>query len=114
MKRKPQTFLEKIQIQRLSLQLTIPILLQIITQERLRQARQSFNLALVTIIISLLFSIAGAGLLLSNQVTEGAVTTAGGLLFSVPSLQFAKDKSEELNKILTEINTKNHAKIDND
>ena len=80
------------------------VFLETIAEERLRQARQSFNVALAIIVISFVFSLTGAGLLLSNKVTEGTVTTGAGLLSSVQSLKFAKDKNEQLNKVWSEIN----------
>ncbi len=71
----------------------------LILQERIRQARHSFNLALFTIATSTCISLGGAGLLLSGKVTEGAVTTAGGLVSTVRSIQFAKDANDRLDRI---------------
>lgn len=69
-----------------------------IVQERIRQARHSFNLALFIIAISTCISLGGAGLLLSGKVTEGAVTTAGGLVSTVRCIQFAKDANDRLDR----------------
>ena len=73
-----------------------------IAQERLRQARLSFNLALIATAISACVSLTGAGLLLSGKVSEGAVTTTGGLAFSVRCVRLAKYTNDRLDRILTE------------
>lgn len=74
-----------------------------IAQERLRQARHSFNLALGATAVSFCISLVGAVLLLSGKVPEGAVTSAGGLLSSVQSVKFAKESNERLDKVLAEL-----------
>jgi CHASE2 domain-containing sensor protein len=74
-----------------------------IAQERLRQARYSFNLALVATALSACISLLGAGLLLSGKVPEGAVTAAGGMAASVRCIQLAKDSNDRLDKILPEL-----------
>lgn len=74
-----------------------------IAAERLRQAHHSFNLALVATAVSFGISLIGAGLLLSGEVPEGTVTSAGGLVSSVQCLQFAKDANDRLDKILVEL-----------
>jgi len=51
----------------------------IIAQERLRQARQSFNLALMTTTTCILISFAGVGLVLLGKANEGTITATGGL-----------------------------------
>jgi hypothetical protein len=71
-----------------------------ITQEPLRQARYSFNLALVTTAISTFISLVGAGILLTEKTNEGAVTAASGMLASVRCVQLAKDANDRLDKIL--------------
>lgn len=76
-----------------------------IVRERLRQARYSFNFALLSASASVLVSITGAALLLSNQTTETAVTTACGLLTSVGCMQIAKDANNRLDKILAELDS---------
>ncbi len=78
-----------------------------IAQERLRQARYSFNLALVATTASFLVSLTGAGLLLSNKIPEGSVIAAGGLVSSVRSIQLAKDANDRLDKILPELDDDN-------
>jgi hypothetical protein len=74
-----------------------------IIEERVRQARHSFNFALVSAGTYVLISITGAGLLMFNQTTEAAVTTASGLVTSVGCLQIAKDANNRLDKILAEL-----------
>jgi hypothetical protein len=74
-----------------------------IAQERLRQARYSFNLALVATALSACISLVGAGLLLSGKVPEGTVTAAGGMAASVRCIQLAKDTNDRLDKIFPEL-----------
>ncbi|MEB3181680.1 MAG: hypothetical protein VKL59_22000 [Nostocaceae cyanobacterium] len=74
-----------------------------IAQERLRQARVSFNTALAATTVSFLISLVGAGLLLSDKVPEGSVVAAGGLVSSVGFLQLAKDANDRLGNIPSEL-----------
>jgi hypothetical protein len=74
-----------------------------IAQERLRQARYSFNIALVFTTLFASISIIGAGLLLSGKVSQGSLTTAGGAISSVGFMQLAKDANDRLDKILIEL-----------
>ncbi|MHC5916015.1 MAG: TRADD-N-associated membrane domain-containing protein [Nostoc sp.] len=74
-----------------------------IAQERLRQARYSFNLALTATALSASISLVGAGLLLLGKVREGTVTAAGGMAASVRCVQLAKDTNDRLDKILAEL-----------
>ncbi|TBR56409.1 hypothetical protein B4U84_30065 [Westiellopsis prolifica IICB1] len=78
-----------------------------IAQERLRQARYSFNLALIATALSACISLVGAGLLLSGKVPEGTVTAAGGMAASVRCIQFAKDTNDRLDKVLAELKDQN-------
>lgn len=70
-----------------------------IAKERLRQARQSFNLALFTTFLCSMITVGGAVLLLSGTVTEGVVTAAAGAISSVYCLKLAKDANDRLDKI---------------
>lgn len=81
-----------------------------IVQERLRQARHSFNLALFATTVSFCIGIIGVGLLLSGKVSEGTVTSAGGLASSLRCLQFAKDANDRLDKIL-ELEDENYSSL---
>lgn len=74
-----------------------------IAQERLRQARWSFNLALAMTAAFAVISLVGVGLLLSGKTTEGSVAAAGGFASSVRCLQLAKDTNDRLDKIAAEI-----------
>lgn len=74
-----------------------------IAQERLRQARYSFNLALTATALSACIGLLGAGLLLLGKVPEGGVTAAGGIAVSVRCIQLAKDANDRLDKILPEL-----------
>lgn len=75
----------------------------VIVKERLRQARYSFNLALITTGVSAFVGLVGAGLLLSGKLPEGAVTAVGGLASSACCIRFAKDANDRLDKILNEV-----------
>ena len=74
-----------------------------IVQERIRQARYSFNLALIATGVSACVGLAGARLLLSGKLSEGAVTAAGGLASSACCIRFGKDSNDRLDKILREV-----------
>lgn len=74
-----------------------------IIKERIRQARYSFNLALVTTAVSACVGLVGAGLLISGKLSEGAVTAAGGLASSACCIRFAKDSNDRLDKISKEL-----------
>ena len=74
----------------------------IIAQERLRQARYSFNMAIFATTLSFFISLAGAGMLLSNKVAQGTVLTATGLVSAVEFQKLAKDANDRLDKILFE------------
>ncbi len=74
-----------------------------IAQERLRQARYSFNMSIIATTISFGISLVGAGLLLSNKVPQGTATAAGGMVSSALCVQLAKDANDRLDKILAEL-----------
>ena len=77
---------------------------QNIAQERIRQARNASNLALISTAIATGISLLGAALLLTGKVPEGTVTTAGGLASSIHSIRLAKDSNDRLDKLLAELN----------
>lgn len=77
-----------------------------IAAERLRQARYSFNVALIASTVSFLVSLLGAGLLVSNKASEGTIISAAGLVSSVQCLQLAKDANRRLDEIFAELNEK--------
>ncbi|HTL88838.1 MAG TPA: hypothetical protein VL134_05505 [Leptolyngbya sp.] len=76
-----------------------PTIEQSIVQERLRQARYSFNLALIAIAISGCVGLVSAGLLLSSKFPEGSITAACGLASSARCIQLAKDANDRLDKL---------------
>lgn len=65
-----------------------------IVQERLRQARDSFNLAMIAIIFNLIF----AGMLVLNKVPPKTVFVAGSL--ATRCIQLAKYTNDKLDKSL--------------
>lgn len=78
---------------------------KIVIQERLRQAKLSFNIALILTIISAIISVTGVGLLWSGKTSEGTATTAGGLasqMVSAGLLKITQESNERLNTIATE------------
>ena len=78
-----------------------------IAQERLRQARLSFNLALSATAMCFSLSLIGGGLLLSGKASSGTITSTVGLVSSVGCLKLAKDANDRLDKILAEPENKN-------
>jgi hypothetical protein len=73
-----------------------------ILRELLRQVRQSYNLALAVITASAFMTLSGVGLLYLNKVPEASLTTAGGVLASLHSMQLAKEAKEELRQMMDE------------
>jgi len=76
-----------------------------VIQERLRQAKFSFNVTLGLTIVSGSLSILGIGLLFSGKVTEGSVATAGGLtsnIVRVGLLKFTKETNDRLDRLAKE------------
>lgn len=75
---------------------------QEIMRELLRQVRQSYNLALAVTAASALMTLSGVGLLYLNKVPEASLTTAGGVMASLHSVQLAKEAKEELRQMMDE------------
>jgi hypothetical protein len=75
-----------------------------IAKERLRQARYSFNLALVTTAVCAAISFAGVGLVLADKASEGTITATGGLVSTVRCLRLAKDANDRLDKVAKDFN----------
>jgi len=71
----------------------------LVRQERIRQARLSFNLAFVTTAIGVLISLAGFVLLSTGKPHAGTVTTAGGTTIITCCYKFAKDANDRLDKL---------------
>lgn len=77
-----------------------------VIQERLRQARKSFDLTHKLFTISGLISVVGIALLFLGKVPEGTVTTAGGLasnIVSVRCLKLTKDTNDRLDKMVKDL-----------
>lgn len=75
--------------------------------ERLRQARLSFNLTIKLTIVSAFISLTGILLLFAGKVSEGTVTTAGGLtsnIVSVRLLKLTKESNDRLDRMAKDFN----------
>ncbi|AOY79502.1 hypothetical protein BJP36_05790 [Moorena producens JHB] len=70
--------------------------------ERIRQAKLSFNLLLGATIISGIVGLAGAGLLMSKKLPDGIVTTSVGLASNVAFVKLAKDANDRLDEAIRE------------
>lgn len=87
-----------------------PSLTNQITQEALRQTRETFNLsqqswrlALIMTAASAIVSFVGAGLLATDKASISSLTTTGGLLSGAGFLRLAKeanDRAQEANERL--------------
>jgi hypothetical protein len=77
---------------------------QRITEERLFQASISFKLASLATAAFASVSLVGAGLLLSGNLSEGALTAASGAVPTVYCIKLAKDSNDRLDRIFEELN----------
>jgi hypothetical protein len=75
-----------------------------IINERIRQAKISFNLYVFTATASTIVSLTGAGLLLSGNLPEGAISAASGAGSTVYCVKLAKDANDRLDRIFEELN----------
>jgi hypothetical protein len=78
----------------------------LVIQERLRQARLSFNLTLKLTIVSAFISLVGISLLFSGKVSEGTVTTTGGLtsnIVSIRLLKLTKEANDRLDQMAKDL-----------
>jgi hypothetical protein len=75
-----------------------------IIHERIRQASISFNLSVFAAMASTIVSITGAGLLLSGNLSEGAIAAASGAGSTVYCITLAKDANDRLDRIFDELN----------
>lgn len=71
-------------------------------QMRIRHANTAFYLLLSATVLSGMVSLVGVGLLLANQVSEGTVTTIGGLVSNVAFAKLAKDANDRLDRAMRE------------
>ena len=83
------------------------IMEQSIIEERLRQAKISFNVAIAVISISTIVNILGVSLLLSGKVSTGVATTTGGLASNIISIQLIKLTRNANNRLQENDNTNN-------
>jgi hypothetical protein len=77
---------------------------QRIAEERLFQARFSFKLASIATGAFASISLIGAGLILSNHLETGALTTASGAGSTIYCIKLAKDANDRLDRIFAELN----------
>ncbi|EGJ29251.1 MULTISPECIES: hypothetical protein [Moorena] len=70
--------------------------------ERIRQAKLAFNLLVGATIISGIVGLIGAGLLMSNKLSDGIVTTSVGLASSMRFVKLAKDANDRLDEAIRE------------
>jgi hypothetical protein len=73
-----------------------------VIQERLRQARYSFNTALISSAAFAAIGFLGAAIVLFGAGKEGAVIASTGMAGSVGCMQLAKDANDRLDKIMDE------------
>ena len=76
-----------------------------VMQERMRQAKFSFNVTIGLKIVNAVISILVIVLLFSGKVTEGSVATAGGLTLNIVSarlLKFTKETNDRLDRLAKE------------
>lgn len=74
-----------------------------IARERLRQARQSFNLALGMVTACATLGLIGVGLLWSGNVQQGKISIVGAASAVLPCLKFASQTNDRLDKILRDL-----------
>ena len=74
-----------------------------IARQRLSQEKISFRLAMCVNIVCFLISLGGWGLLISGKVPQGVTTSTAGMVSSAGFFKIAKDSSDRLDNILTEL-----------
>ena len=77
-----------------------------IVHERIRQARNTSNLALIATALFTLFGLTGATILLIGDIPEGSITTAVGLTSSLHCSRLAKDANDRLDKLIAELDNR--------
>jgi hypothetical protein len=75
----------------------------VILQERLRQARYSFNLALFSTTACGMIGLVGVVVICRGKVPEGSFLATGGLTPIAACLKFARDANDRLDQIFAEI-----------
>lgn len=71
-----------------------------ICEERIRQARWTFNLSIASVTTSTAVMLVGVGFLLAGRVSIGAYTAAVGGLASSHCLQISKEANDRLDKMI--------------
>ncbi|MDJ0617891.1 MAG: hypothetical protein QNJ63_14300 [Calothrix sp. MO_192.B10] len=74
-----------------------------VIREFLRQVRHSYNLALGITAASALMTLFGVGLLYIDKVSEATLTSSGGVLATITSVQIAKQSKEELQEVMDKL-----------
>lgn len=77
-----------------------------VIREFLRQVRHSYNLALGITAASALMTLGGVGLLYVDKVSEATLTSSGGVLATITSVQIAKQSKEELREVIDKLDKK--------
>jgi len=72
---------------------------RLIVQERIRQARLSFNVAIFATATFASMSLAGIGLQLSGKLPEGTATAMSGMVVSGYFSRLAKDANDRLDRL---------------
>lgn len=84
---------------------------ELIIQERLRQARYSFNVALVMTAASTIFTLVGVGLVFTGNVSVGLLIGLGGItgLIGASShcVKLAQEANDRLDKIAADLKNEN-------
>ncbi|OUC12535.1 MAG: hypothetical protein B0A82_21815 [Alkalinema sp. CACIAM 70d] len=79
-----------------------PAFEQAIFQERLRQARYTFNTALIASTSFATISVVGAVMLMLGTASEGAVMASTGMVGTMECIRLAKDANDRLDDLLSE------------
>jgi hypothetical protein len=77
-----------------------------ILRERLRQARQSFNVALAGAVVCGLSGALGVGFIICGKTTAGTLLTTGGMIPISTCVQLARDSNERLDELFEEAQDK--------
>jgi hypothetical protein len=71
-------------------------------EERLRQAKQTFNLAIVSISACVLTTVGGIGLLYSGKTAIGIITGAAGAIPISRCIKFYREANDRLDELMDE------------
>ena len=72
-------------------------------RESLRQVRQSYNLALCVTAASAMVTFGSIALLFCEKISEATLTASGGVLTSLGSVEFAKQKKKEMQQMMDDL-----------